>query len=319
MNAATRDPHADAHIERDDVTVTLLQKESDYGGSAEAIRYHYDVGREFYALWLDDTMSYSSALWDAADPKDTLLASQRRKIAYHLDNARALRATRLLDIGCGWGGVMRAAAALPNVRQIVGLTLSEDQAACVRNAGNPKFEVRLENWVNHKPTAPYDSIVSIGAFEHFAKPSETIEEKIKVYRDFFTVCRSWLTPEGRMSLQTIAYGSMKREEASQFINEEIFPDADLPTLAEIASAAEGVMEIVSVANHRLHYARTFETWASNLKKNHAKAVELVGEETTVRYERYLMQSSTGFYMGKIGLLRLALRPINSSWRQMAAA
>jgi cyclopropane-fatty-acyl-phospholipid synthase len=300
------------------MTTATLQKESDYGGSAEAIRYHYDVGRAFYALWLDETMSYSSALWESPTTTEPLAAAQHRKIAHHLENARASRARRLLDIGCGWGGLMRAAAQLPNVEQIVGLTLSEDQAACVREIGNPKFEVRLENWVDHRPAAPYDSIVSIGAFEHFAKPSDTIEEKIKVYRDFFSACRSWLAPEGRMSLQTIAYGTMKREEASQFINQEIFPDADLPTLAEICTAAEGVMEITAVVNHRLHYARTFETWAANLKKNHAQAVKLVGEETTVRYERYLTQSSTGFYMGKIGLLRLALRPIGSSWRQMAA-
>lgn len=299
-------------------TTMLQQKESDYGGSADAIRYHYDVGRAFYALWLDETMAYSSALWESPTTTESLAVAQHRKIAYHLDNARACRATRLLDIGCGWGGLMRAAAQLPNISHIVGLTLSEDQAACVREIGDSKFEVRLENWVDHRPTAPYDSIVSIGALEHFAKPSDTIEEKIKVYRDFFNACRSWLSPEGRMSLQTIAYGTMRREEASQFINQEIFPDADLPTLAEIAAAVEGVMEITAVANHRLHYARTFETWAANLKKNHTAAVKLVGEETTVRYERYLTQSSTGFYMGKIGLLRLALRPISSSWRQMAA-
>lgn len=297
----------------------LQQKESDYGGSADAIRYHYDVGRAFYALWLDETLAYSSALWDSPTTTESLAVAQHRKIAYHLDNARASHASRLLDIGCGWGGLMRAAAQLPNISHIVGLTLSEDQAACVSGIGNSKFEVRLENWVDHRPTAPYDSIVSIGALEHFAKPSNNIEEKIKVYRDFFNACRSWLSPEGRMSLQTIAYGTMRREDASQFINQEIFPDADLPTLAEIATAAEGVMEITAVANHRLHYARTFETWATNLKKNHAMAVKLVGEETTVRYERYLTQSSTGFYMGKIGLLRLALRPISSSWRQMAAA
>jgi len=292
---------------------------SDYGGSAQAIRYHYDIGRAFYALWLDETMTYSSALWKPSAATDSLAAAQHRKIAYHLDNARADCATRLLDIGCGWGGVMRAAAQRPNISHIVGLTLSEDQAACVREIGEPKLEVRLESWVNHRPTALYDSIVSIGALEHFAKPGDTIEEKIKVYRDFFGTCRSWLSPQGRMSLQTIAYGSMQREEASQFINQEIFPDADLPTLAEIAAAAEGVMEITEVVNHRLHYARTFETWAANLKKNHAAAVKLVGEENTVKYERYLTQSSTGFYMGKIGLLRLALRPVSSSWHRMAAA
>jgi cyclopropane-fatty-acyl-phospholipid synthase len=300
------------------MTARLEQQDATYGGSADAIRYHYDVSRAFYALWLDETMSYSSALWTPAATEPLALA-QRRKIEHHLQHARADRATRLLDIGCGWGGVMRAAAELPGLQRIVGLTLSEDQAACVRELNHPKFEVRLENWVDHRPAAPYDSIVSIGAFEHFAKPSDTVAQKIQVYRDFFEACRTWLAPGGRLSLQTIAYGTMRREEASQFINQEIFPDADLPTLAEIAAAADGVMEITDVVNHRLHYARTTETWAANLKKHRAAAVELVGEDTTARYERYLTQSSAGFYMGKIALLRLALRPIGSSWRQMATA
>ncbi len=297
---------------------TVIEKTKDYGGSAEAIRYHYDVSREFYALWLDESMTYSAALWDEQSmDSDSLAQAQRRKLRFHLQQARAERASRLLDVGCGWGGLMREAGGLAGVKEIVGLTLSEDQAAFVRGMNDPKFEVRLENWVDHRPTRPYDSIVSIGAFEHFAKPQDSIAEKIKVYRDFFCSCHSWLQPHGRMSLQTIAYGSMRREEASEFINTEIFPAADLPTLAEIASAAEGVMEIAAVANHRLHYAKTFETWAANLKKNRARAIALVGEETTSRYERYLRQSSIGFYMGKIALLRLSLRPILGNWRQMA--
>nr|WKF59112.1 Cyclopropane mycolic acid synthase 3 [Paraburkholderia busanensis] len=283
-----------------------------YGGSADAVKYHYDVSRAFYQLWLDDTMSYSAALWDeAAGPADTLEAAQRRKIAFHLDHARAGSARRLLDIGCGWGGLVGAAARLPTMREVVGLTLSDDQAHYVRAMRLANADIRLESWVDHAPAERYDSIVSIGAFEHFAKPADTVEEKIAVYRDFFEKCRGWLAPGGRMSLQTIAYGSMRREEASAFINNEIFPIADLPRLAEIAQAADGVLEISAVRNDRLHYARTMERWAGNLRQRFGEAVELVGETTAQRYLTYLTQSSVGFYMGKIGLLRIALRPIST--------
>lgn len=287
-----------------------------YGGSADAVRYHYDVGREFYRLWLDESMTYSCALWREQDPAhESLHAAQLRKIQLHLDRARAGRAKRILDIGCGWGALVRTAAELPQARTVVGLTLSEDQAAYVDALGLAKVETRLESWVDHQPAERYDSIVSVGAFEHFVRPEDSLEQRIAVYRDFFQRCRAWLVPGGRMSLQTIAYGSMKRDEASAFINNEIFPAADLPRLDEIARAADGVMEISEVNNHRLHYALTFERWAGNLRARRAEAVAQVGEAVTARYERYLKQSSIGFYMGKIALLRLALRPVSSRWTE----
>ncbi len=286
---------------------------SRYGGSAAAVQYHYDVGRAFYRLWLDESMTYSCALWHEDPDQDTLHAAQLRKIRFHLDLVRADRAKYLLDVGCGWGSLLRAADALPQSELVVGLTLSEDQAAFVEELQLPKARARLESWIDHRPPCRYDAIVSIGAFEHFAKPEDSVEEKIAVYRDFFQHCRDWLAPDGRMSLQTIVYGNMRREEASAFINNEVFPDADLPRLDEIAKAADGIFEITLVYNHRLHYARTLEHWARNLRRHRAKAMTLAGEEVTARYERYLRQTAMGFYLGKIGLLRLGLRPISDRW------
>lgn len=285
-----------------------------YGGSAAAVQYHYDVGRAFYRLFLDETMTYSCALWDdSAGAPVSLHQAQLRKIDHHLGQARAAQARALLDIGCGWGALVQRAADLPLMERVVALTLSKDQADCVRKLPSPKIDVQLQSWVAHEPQAPYDAIVSVGAFEHFAAPQQSVAEKIALYRDFFQRCRQWLSPQGRMSLQTIAYGSMGRDEASAFINNEIFPAADLPTLDEIALAASGVMEITQMHNHRLHYARTLEHWAARLRRRRPEAVALVGEATTERYLRYLTQSAAGFYMGKIGLLRLSLRPVSSRW------
>ncbi|MBT2323911.1 class I SAM-dependent methyltransferase [Variovorax paradoxus] len=289
---------------------------AEYGGSAQAVQYHYDVGRAFYQLWLDESLTYSCALWTHGED-DTLQLAQQRKIALHIEAARAASADSVLDIGCGWGGLLRQLSACGTGKRIVGLTLSVDQAAYVRSMKLPGAEIRLESWTHHTPSAPYDAIISVGALEHFAKPDDTIEKKVAMYRDFFRRCSDWLAPEGRMSLQTIAYGTMKREEASEFINTEIFPSADLPTLGEIVQAAEGVFEITTVWNDRLHYARTFAAWAENLRRRHDEAVAVVGEELTRRYERYLTQSSVGFMMGKIGLLRLALRLVSRKWSTLA--
>jgi cyclopropane-fatty-acyl-phospholipid synthase len=296
------------------VTAEVL---AEYGGSARAVQYHYDVGREFYQLWLDAGLTYSCGLWDLDDPRDTLERAQQRKIDFHLEASRALTAGSVLDVGCGWGALLSEISRRGRARRLVGLTLSEDQASYVRGLQLPCSEVRLESWTHHQPAEAYDSIVSVGAFEHFARPEDTVAQKIEVYRDFFSRCAGWLSPQGRMSLQSIAYGTMRREEASAFINNEIFPSADLPTLGEIVQAAEGIFEIVLVRNDRLHYAKTFSAWAENLRRRRLEAVRLAREDVTKRYERYLTQSSVGFLMGKIGLLRLVLRPVERKWPVLA--
>ncbi|GAA1854542.1 cyclopropane-fatty-acyl-phospholipid synthase family protein [Pseudonocardia ailaonensis] len=267
--------------------------------SAEAIRHHYDIGNDFYALWLDPTLSYSCA-WRTGD--ESLEQAQEHKLRRHLDAAGAR--TRLLDVGCGWGGIL-ARAGVP----AVGLTLSDAQAAHVAAQGIPDAEVRVEDWRDHTPSHPYDGIVSIGAFEHFAAPGA---DKVAIYREFFTRCREWLSG-GALSLQTIAYADMDPAEASSFMQQEIFPDAELPTLAEITAAADGVLEVTALSNGRLDYAWTCAEWARRLKAARPEARELVGAETVARYERYLMLSSLGFRMGRLALYRITLRPYGSRW------
>lgn len=274
--------------------------------AAEAIRHHYDVGNAFYRLWLDDTLCYSCALWE---DNDTLHSAQVNKIKYHLEAIRAGEAERVLDIGCGWGGVLDHLASLPSVRLATGLTLSEEQARHVAGRGLDKVEVHLADWRAFAPSVKYDGIISIGAFEHFATPDDSPQQKLAVYREFFLKCRAWMTDKGRLSLQTIAYGAMDRSQASAFINTEIFPNADLPTLAEICLAAEGIFEITRVRNDRLDYARTCEQWYSNLRRRQEEAVACSSRETVDRYLRYLKMSAYGFQYGKIQLLRLAMTPL----------
>ncbi|MBF6338583.1 class I SAM-dependent methyltransferase [Nocardia abscessus] len=274
--------------------------------AAAAIRHHYDAGNDFYRLWLDSSLSYSCALRASGD--DTLETAQERKLRFHLDAIGAESAAAVLDIGCGWGAILQRLSRQHAVERSVGLTLSPEQAEFVRTLDLPGVEVLLENWTHFEPDTRFDGIISIGAFEHFARPEDSPAEKIRIYREFFTRCRGWLTDDGLLSLQTIAYANMGREQASTFMQREIFPDADLPTLAEIAAAAEGIFEIRSLTNGRLDYAWTCEQWARRLRANRAEAVGIVGADVVARYERYLKLSAFGFRMGKIGLLRLVLAP-----------
>jgi cyclopropane-fatty-acyl-phospholipid synthase len=278
------------------------------GGTEAAIQHHYDVSNAFYALWLDETLTYSCGLWHEGDDPDDLLAAQRRKVDYHLHAAGISRARHVLDIGCGWGSLLEQALTYPQVETATGLTLSEAQFQHIAARTRAGLRVRKESWTSHQPMNKYGSIVSIGAFEHFASPGDTTAEKIGLYREFFHKCRSWLKPEGAMSLQTIAYGTMRPHEANEFIATQIFPDSELPQPHEIVEATSGLFELTLLRNDRVQYSRTCKLWYQNLRRRRAEAVAIVGEDKVSQYEKYLRVSSFGFDTGRVGLLRLVLMP-----------
>lgn len=280
------------------------------GASAEAIQHHYDVGNQFYALWLDPTMTYSSALWYRDD--EDLETAQRNKQDWHLDRAGIATARRLLDVGCGWGGLIRRALERNGQVHCTGLTLSQEQADFIRLMEPARTDIRLESWADHQPTAPYDGIASVGAFEHFARLDQSPEEKIEGYRDFFRFCHRNLVAGGQLSLQTITYENAERKHFSHFFEKTIFPESDLPCLADIAQASRHLFEIVEVRNDRHHYANTLRQWGQRLKKNRDEAIGLVGEEKYRDYEKYLALMVVAFHTGSMNLSRLAMRRLPES-------
>jgi cyclopropane-fatty-acyl-phospholipid synthase len=286
------------------------------GASPSAIRAHYDVGNDFYRLWLDETMTYSAAMWRDEQDSESLANAQRRKIDWHLRHSGADTASKVLDIGCGWGGMLRAAAqarapdAQPLLRG-VGLTLSDAQAGLAQHlaaqAQLPQIQIRVESWADHRPAEPYGALISVGAFEHFTKPADDSPTKIAIYREFFTRCRDMLAPEARMTLQTIAYGDPEDKVPAGPLVEDIFPESELPRLPEILAAANGLFEVERYRNDRKDYGRTCELWAANLKAHRLEAVELIGKEQTRRYERYLKFAAWGFWSHRLHLLRFRLK------------
>lgn len=282
------------------------------GASAAAIQHHYDRGNDFYALWLDPTRSYSCALWDGED--DTLLAAQERKLDYLIDGARVAGAGRVLDVGCGWGGLLRRLVERHGVAHVVGLTLSEAQAGYVDSFADGRYDVRVQNWIDHRPDAPYDGIISIGAFEHFADFGMTRAARIGAYRDFFAHCQSWLRPGGRLVVQTNVKGNNARMDRATvrdllFIVDKIFPESELPWLSEIAEASERRFDVVSARNDADDYARTCQAWLDGLVANRERAVELVGEQQVADYERYLAAAVAGFTNRHLGLLRIVFERV----------
>lgn len=279
------------------------------GSSQRAVEHHYDVGNDFFRLWLGPTMAYSCALWTGSET-ESLEEAQMRKIDAHLEGANGSGTSRLLDIGCGWGGALERAVQSHQVQQATGLTLSHCQHEWIAGLGKPAIDVRLESWVDHRPEASYDAIISVEAFEAFARPGLSPGDKLDVYRMFFSRCHEWLKPGGWCSIQTIGYGNSGPEDYDEFIASEIFPETDLPRIAELAEAVERIFEIVELRNDRSDYVRTLDAWAARLRENRAAAVALAGEATVVRFQRYLKLASHMFRSGACDLIRLSLRRID---------
>jgi cyclopropane-fatty-acyl-phospholipid synthase len=233
----------------------------------------------------------------------TLEEAQIRKLDFHADQVNAAYAKRILDIGCGWGSLLRRLTTFHHVEHAVGLTLSESQLKFIQASNSPQIEVRLEHWRDHTPQAPYDGIVSIGALEHFVNPSQPSSERVEVYRDFFQSCRSWLKPGGRLSLQASAYarGSFVKGAISA-----IFPESDLPRLVELADASEGLFEVVCLRNDRDDYARTCRAWLARLEAVRDEAIAVIGEPEVRHFEAFLAAAARGFDARVFALYRMTL-------------
>ncbi|MEV6975626.1 class I SAM-dependent methyltransferase [Kitasatospora sp. NPDC093806] len=295
------------------------------GTSAADIEFHYDLGNEFYALWLDETRTYSAAVWDGIDPAEphttALPRAQRAKLDLHLDLAGAPRpgtggtastpstGLRLLDVGCGWGGLLAHAVRTGRAAEATGLTLSRAQHAHVRSLGLPGVDVRLEGWDRHHPERPYDGIVSVGAFEHFATADLDAAGRLAAYRAYFERCHGWLRPGARMSLQTIAYDGVAGGDGpvGSFVAAEIFPGAVLPRLGEIVLASDPYFAVTTVRASAEDYARTLAAWSARLLRARAAAEELVGPDGYHRYRRYLRACEVTFLRGAATLYRIGFR------------
>ena len=286
--------------------VSTVTPDASGGASRQAIEHHYDVGRDFYALWLDPRMVYSCAYWPG-EPDADLGAAQVAKLDWHATAAQVDGAPRVLDVGCGWGAMLAYLSGERAVQHVVGLTLSADQAGYIRDR-QPGVDVRLEDWRDHHPDGTYDAIISIGAFEHFARPELTTTERRGVYQSFFERCASWLPADGRLSLQTIGYEDFDEAKGpvSSFFTQDVFPESTLPYLSDIVVAAEPSFRVRAVRSDGEQYAHTLKLWQGRLEVRKDEAIASVGRETYRHYLRYLRVSRAMFERRICTLYRLVL-------------
>jgi cyclopropane-fatty-acyl-phospholipid synthase len=267
----------------------------------EMVQAHYDLSDDFFALFLDPSLTYTCAYFET--PQATLAEAQMAKIDRSLAKCDLRPGQRLLEIGCGWGAMAFRAHERYGVR-VTALTLSRNQHAhCVAQAaGRDGLDFRLQGWETF--TEPVDRIVSIGAFEHFGADK---------HAPFFERARAILPPDGVMMLHMITMGKPNTSFALgrflHFLSVRIFPGSYLPPVPErvIELARTGGFELVHVESFRLHYARTLDCWAENLRAQQARAIEIAGERTYKDYIKYLTGCAAWFRSGECNLHQFTLR------------
>ncbi|MEO7380964.1 MAG: class I SAM-dependent methyltransferase [Paracoccaceae bacterium] len=262
--------------------------DSNAGASQQAIEFHYDMPADFFALWLGQSMTYTAARF--ASPGMTLDEAQRNKIDHHLGSANVTEGCRMLDVGCGWGTLLKTAVLQRGAAAAHGLTLSPLQRDHIAALSIPNVTSQLLSYEYYRPDAPFASIVSVGAFEHFVRPGSSREDRLATYAGFFQRCAEWLTKDGRLSLQTMTWGDANAQERDRIRIHDIFPESDLPEIAEVIEAAHPYLELESMENRPEDYAATLAAWADGLKSNRERAVEIVGPD---RYKFYLESCKGG--------------------------
>jgi cyclopropane-fatty-acyl-phospholipid synthase len=282
--------------------LTRKQGQEYLGASQEAISFHYDLSNDFYKLWLDPTMTYTSGLFRSME--DDLQKAQEQKIDYFASAMGISSSHHILDIGCGWGGFLNHLSQTDRLEKGLGLTLATEQAQYCRQLGNPHLNFEVMNWADYLNPEAFDGIVSIESMEAFARYELSEEQKHAIYRRFFQSCHELLKPHGKLGIQVICYGNAGKQDMDAFIRDEIFPESDLPYAHELFLCSERLFEIRSVVNDRLHYVQTLKLWQQRLKENHEQAIALVGAANVKKYKDYLRLSEFMFKEGRCDLLRI---------------
>jgi len=257
-------------------------------------------------------MMYTSGLWNAGDPPD-LEAANDRKNDFFAERIHAGPGSRVLDIGCGWGGTLRRLLEHHGVEVAVGLTLSEAQQRYVQARPAPGQEVRLESWTEHVPTRRYDAITSFGAFEHFARDGTPGPQRIASYRSFFARCFDWMAPGSCLGLETIAHDDAPDSAAPRGRGPlgdsvlALFPESICPHLSEIVLGFEPWFELEVLRSDAQDFATTFRQWQVRLRAHEVAAAQSTNPATVRQFRRYLAASEWQFRDGTLTNYRIVLR------------
>ena len=264
------------------------------GRDAEVISHHYDVSNRFYELVLGPSMTYTCAVYPHADA--SLEEAQAEKYDLVCRKLDLRPGQRLLDVGCGWGGMVRHAAREYGVHAL-GVTLSRQQASWGKDAIDREglgdlAEVRHLDY-RDVLESDFDAVSSIGLTEHVG---------IRNYPAYFTHLRGRLRPGGRLLNHCITRAHNRRQEIGPFLDRYVFPDGELTGSGRIITEAQDAgLEVVHEENLRRHYALTLAAWCRNLVDHWDEAVAEVGDGTARVWGLYMAGSRLAFERNEIQL------------------
>jgi cyclopropane-fatty-acyl-phospholipid synthase len=272
------------------------------GRDAEAISHHYDVSNRFYELVLGPSMTYTCAVFATEDT--TLEQAQSAKYDLVCRKLGLQPGMRLLDVGSGWGGMVRHAATHYGV-EVVGVTLSREQAAWAqdaikRNGLDNVAEVRFGDY-RDVPDTGFDAVSSIGLTEHIG---------VRNYPAYFAYLRDKLVPGGRLLNHCITRPANRTTDTGYFIDRYIFPDGELTGSGRIITTMQDVgLEVRHEENLREHYALTLKGWSANLVDHWDECVREVGIGRAKVWGIYMAGSRRAFERNELQLHQvLAVKP-----------
>ncbi|OUC98053.1 SAM-dependent methyltransferase [Streptomyces swartbergensis] len=262
-----------------------------------AISHHYDVGNDFYEIVLGPSMVYSCAYWPS--PDSTLEQAQHDKLELVCGKLGLSPGQRMLDVGCGWGS-MAVHAAREHGVSVVGVTLSQEQAAYARKRVadeglTDKVEIRVQDYRDVRD-GPYDAISSIGMAEHVGAQR---------YLEYATDLHGLLKPGGRLLNHQIARRPQRNEAAydvDAFIDSYVFPDGELqPVGVTVAQLERAGFEVRDVESIREHYALTLRQWVARLEADWQRAVQLTSPGRARVWRLYMAASALAFERNRISV------------------
>jgi len=278
---------------------------------------HYDIGNDLFSRMLGERMVYSCGYWSGNPPATTLDAAQEAKLELICRKLELKAGMRLLDIGCGWGGLAKFAAERYGV-SVVGVTVSEQQAALAteRCKGLP-VEILLQDYrdfaaqyslsqveglrlcsANNNTKPKFDRIVSIGMFEHVG---------YKNYRAFMDVARRCLKEDGLFLLHTIG-GNVSVRTMDPWTKKYIFPVGMIPSIKQIGRATEGLFVMEDWHNFSADYDKTLMQWFSNFHRHWPEIKEKYGDRFYRMWKFYLLASAGSFRSRNAQLWQIVLSP-----------